>query len=180
MNKNVPNIISLLRICLCPVLFVLFFLDQRIAAAAFFMVLSMTDSLDGYIARKYNIVSAVGKFLDPIADKVLVVAAMFILAVARASAIELYSYVVCFTLLVARDFVISGLRLVAVEKGTIIAADIWGKIKTFVLDVALTVLLLAYLHPVVLYVGIALLYMSTVLSIIGAVNYIVNNKQALQ
>ncbi len=158
----------------------LFFFDLRIASAVFFMVLSMTDSLDGYLARKYNVVSSVGKFLDPIADKILVVAAMFILAVARASALELYSYAVCFTLLVARDFVVSGLRLIAVEKGTVIAADVWGKIKTFVLDVALTVLLLAYLHPVVLYVGIALLYLSTVLSLVGAVNYVVKNKQVLK
>ncbi len=180
MNKNIPNIISLLRIALCPLLFVFFFLGLKITAAIFFLVLALTDSLDGYLARKYNIVSSAGKFLDPIADKVLVVAAMFILAVAHLTIIEFLSYAICFTALVARDFVISGFRLIAVEKGIVIAADIWGKIKTFTLDVALTVLFLSYLHSAVLYVGIALLYLATILSIIGAVNYIIKNKQVLK
>ncbi len=180
MNKNVPNIISLVRIVLCPVLFVFFFLGWRITSAIFFMILAMTDSLDGYLARKYNIVSSIGKFLDPIADKILVVAAMLILAVARMTAIELYSYAVCFTVLIARDFIVSGLRLIAAEKGIVIAADIWGKVKTFALDVAITILFLSYLHPAVLYTGIALLYLSTILSIIGAVNYILKNKQVLK
>ncbi len=180
MNKNIPNIISLLRIVLSPLLFVFFFLDLRIVAAVFFLVLALTDSLDGYLARKYKLVSSVGKFLDPIADKILVVAAMFIVAVARATEIEFYSYAICFTLLVARDFVVSGFRLIAVEKGIVIAADIWGKIKTFTLDATLTVLFLAYLHEGVLYAGIALLYLSTILSIVGAVNYVVKNKQVLK
>lgn len=184
MNKNVPNIISLLRIALCPVLFVLFFTGCYIASAAFFLVLCLTDSLDGYLARKYNLVSSLGKFLDPIADKVLVVSAMILLAVSIGGegvdyVLTTYSYAICFTIMIGRDFIVSGFRLVAVEKGIVIAADIFGKIKTFTLDIALTLLFLVCYSNIILYVGLSILYLSTVVAIVGAVNYILKNKSAL-
>lgn len=175
MNKNVPNIISLLRIALIPVLFVLFFLNLYIAAAVFFVLLSLTDSLDGFLARKYGVVSDVGKFLDPIADKVLVVSAMFLVAVG--GVLDVYSAAVCFTLVVARDFIISGFRLIAVEAGVVIAADIWGKLKTFLLDIALALLLVASLHEIVLYVAMGVLYAATLTAVFSGINYIVKNKK---
>lgn len=174
MNKNVPNIISLARIALIPVLFVLFFLKLYIAAAVFFVLLSLTDSLDGFLARKYGVVSDVGKFLDPIADKVLVVSAMFLVAID--GVLDVYSAAVCFTLVVARDFIISGFRLIAVEAGVVIAADIWGKLKTFLLDAALAVLIVASLHEIVLYVGMGVLYAATLTAVFSGINYIVKNK----
>lgn len=175
MNKNVPNIISILRIALIPVLFVLYFLNLRIAAAVFFAVLSLTDSLDGFLARKYKIVSDFGKFLDPIADKVLVVSAMFLVAIG--GVLDVYSIAICFTLVVARDFIVSGFRLIAVEAGVVIAADIFGKIKTFLLDVALALLLVASLHPVVLYVGMGVLYAATLVAVGSGINYVVKNRK---
>lgn len=175
MNKNIPNIISLLRIALIPVLFVLFFLDLFIAAAVFFVLLSLTDSLDGFLARKYGVVSDIGKFLDPIADKVLVVSAMFLVAIG--GVLDVYSAAVCFTLVVARDFIISGFRLIAVEAGVVIAADIWGKLKTFLLDIALALLLAASLHKIVLYVGMGVLYAATLTAVFSGINYIVKNKK---
>ncbi len=126
-----------------------------------------------------------GKFLDPIADKILVVSAMILLATSLKGEgliynLELYSYSICFTIIIARDFIVSGFRLVAVEKGVVIPADIWGKIKTFSLDIALGLLFLISYHEVILYIGIAILYFATLISIIGGINYIVKNKEVLK
>lgn len=178
MKKHIPNLISLVRIVLIPILFVLFYLEKPIASAVFFLVLASTDSLDGYIARKYNLVSNAGKFIDPIADKILVVAGMFLIAVQ--GVLDIYSAGICFSLLVGRDLLISGFRTLAMEKNIVISADIWGKIKTCFLNAAIAVLFAASLNKTVLYMGMALLYASTIVSIGSAANYILKNKEVLK
>lgn len=183
---NLPNKITVARIALIPLLFVFFFLayfvDKMwyIGAAAMFAVLCSTDFLDGFIARRTGTVTNLGKFLDPIADKVLVVAAMFMVALLSDGTLTAISYGVAFTLLVGRDFIISGFRLIAVEAKVVIAADIWGKLKTVTLNLALVLLLLSPFHVYVLYAGLALLYAAVIVSVGSGINYVLKNKQVLK
>ena len=121
---NLPNKLTLLRILLIPVCLLLWALGQPIFSAAVFAVAALTDFLDGYIARKQNIITVFGKFADPVADKILVLTAMVFLC---ADGI-LPAWAVC--VVAARELMVDGLRLVAVGKGTVIAAGWLGKIKT--------------------------------------------------
>ena len=136
-----PNVITIVRICMIP-LFVLFFYlsfeGSKIWAACIFAVAAFTDFLDGYIARKYNVVSTVGKFLDPIADKVLVSTA-FIVLLTNKNFMGTYDWMyVCFGIFVAvvlaRELIISGFREIAAEKGIVLSAGMLGKIKTVLQD----------------------------------------------
>ena len=126
---NLPNKISCVRIALLPV-FIFFYLATFIPcnyliAGIIFAIAAFTDFLDGKIARKYNLVTNLGKFLDPIADKILVIVAMLILVEDG----RLPAWIPA--IVVIREFIVSGYRLVAVEKnGKVIAASIWGKLKT--------------------------------------------------
>ena len=121
---NLPNKLTLLRILLIPVCLLLWALGQPVFSAAVFALAALTDFLDGYIARKRNIVTVFGKFADPVADKILVLTAMIFLC---ADGI-LPAWAVC--IVAARELMVDGLRLVAVGKGTVIAAGWLGKIKT--------------------------------------------------
>ena len=121
---NLPNQLTLLRILMIPVCLLLWALGQPIWAAAVFALAAITDFLDGYIARKQNIVTTFGKFADPVADKVLVLTAMIFLC---ADGI-LPAWAVC--IVAARELMVDGLRLVSVGKGNVIAAGWLGKIKT--------------------------------------------------
>ena len=121
---NLPNKLTLLRILLIPVCLLLWALGQRFFSAGVFALAALTDFLDGYIARKRNIITVFGKFADPVADKILVLTAMIFLC---ADGI-LPAWAVC--IVAARELMVDGLRLVAVGKGTVIAAGWLGKIKT--------------------------------------------------
>ena len=125
---NLPNKITLLRVLLVPVfMFVLYsnINNSHYIAGAIFIIASLTDTLDGYIARKHKLVTNFGKFVDPLADKILVLAAMIMLVEMN----KLPAWIPVIVL--AREFVVSGYRLIAVEKGgKVIAASIWGKLKT--------------------------------------------------
>ena len=121
---NLPNKLTLLRILLIPVCLLLWALGQPVFSAAVFTLAALTDFLDGYIARKQNIITTFGKFADPVADKILVLTAMIFLC---ADGI-LPAWAVC--IVAARELMVDGLRLVAVGKGTVIAAGWLGKIKT--------------------------------------------------
>ncbi len=121
---NLPNKLTLLRVLLIPVCLVLWALKQPVFSAAVFALAALTDFLDGYIARKKNIITVFGKFADPVADKILVLTAMIFLC---ADGI-LPAWAVC--VVAARELMVDGLRLVAVGKGTVIAAGWLGKIKT--------------------------------------------------
>ena len=118
------NKLTLLRVALIPVFLVLLYLGLRWWALAVFAAASLTDLLDGYIARHYNQITDFGKFMDPLADKMLVMAAMCYFVEAG----ELYGWVLALVLL--REFAVSGMRLVAVEQGRVIAAGWSGKVKT--------------------------------------------------
>ncbi len=118
------NKLTILRVALIPVFLVLLYLGFRWAALAVFIIASLTDLLDGYIARHYNQITDFGKFMDPLADKMLVMAAMCYFVEAG----EMYGWVLALVLL--REFAVSGMRLVAVEQGRVIAAGWSGKVKT--------------------------------------------------
>ena len=122
--NTTANKITLLRVALIPVFLVLCYLDHRIAATVVFIIASLSDLLDGYIARRYNQVSNFGKFMDPLADKILVLAAMCFLVEKG----QMPGWVVAVILF--REFAVSGLRLIAAERQRVIAAAWSGKVKT--------------------------------------------------
>ncbi|MEE5993800.1 MAG: CDP-diacylglycerol--glycerol-3-phosphate 3-phosphatidyltransferase [Oscillospiraceae bacterium] len=138
---NLPNKLTLLRILLVPVFLVCMYVNfpcHYLGALVVFAIASITDALDGNIARKYNLVTTFGKFADPLADKVLVLAAMA--ALADTDNVPVNGIVV--TIIAAREFMVSGLRLVTAEKGVVVAAGIWGKLKTAFTMVAIVVILI--------------------------------------
>lgn len=126
---NLPNKLTLLRILLVPVYLVFMYVNipfRYTLALAVFLMASITDALDGNIARKHHLVTTFGKFADPLADKVLVLAALAALADIGNSPVN----GIVITIIAAREFMVSGLRLVTAEKGVVVAAGIWGKLKT--------------------------------------------------
>ena len=124
MLKNIPNKITLLRIALIPVFLVLAYLELRWAALFVFIAASLTDLLDGYLARRYHQITNIGKFMDPLADKMLVLAAMCFFVEKG----QMPGWALAVVLL--REFAVSGLRMIAVEKNRVIAAAWSGKVKT--------------------------------------------------
>lgn len=162
---NLPNKLSLLRICLIPFFVAAYFLPfwwGAIVAVGIFILAAFTDFLDGHIARKYNLVTDLGKLLDPIADKILVCAALFCLAATNPittvyqpidiSTIKPYFdlfqtggyvfFAVCGTLILSRELLISAVRMIAASKGVVVQANIYGKVKTVFQVVSLPCLLL--------------------------------------
>ena len=136
MLKNIPNKITLLRIALIPVFLVLAYLELRWAALFVFIAASLTDLLDGYLARRYHQITNIGKFMDPLADKMLVLAAMCFFVEKG----QMPGWALAVVLL--REFAVSGLRMIAVEKNRVIAAAWSGKVKTAATMVCLCLMLL--------------------------------------
>ena len=173
---NLPNKLTMFRIFLIP-FFVIFMMIPlsygNIIALIIFIVASLTDTLDGHIARKYNLITDFGKFMDPLADKLLVCSAMICLIDKGLLA----AWIVI--IIVAREFVISGFRLIAADNGIVIAASIWGKAKTVSQMAMIIVLLLNINHPFFFWLGQILIYVALVLTIISLVDYIVKNKQVI-
>lgn len=138
---NLPNKLTVLRMLLVPVFIILMYADPMpfnyLAAAIVFIAASVTDWLDGKIARSRNLVTTFGKFLDPLADKILVISALAVFVdnpVINMSAVPL-------VIIIAREFVVSGMRLLAMEDGVVIAAGIWGKLKTAFTMVTIVVIM---------------------------------------
>jgi len=176
---NLPNKLTLFRVILIP-FFVLFLLldpssmTYRLIAEAIFVVASLTDMLDGKIARKYNLVTNFGKFMDPLADKLLVCSALICLIATE----QIFAWVVI--IIVAREFIISGFRLIAAENGIVIAANIWGKLKT-VSQMIMIIMLVANFDFVVWQViAQVLIWISLALTVISLVVYVWQNKQVLK
>lgn len=175
---NLANKLTFLRIIMIPVMAVLYFFSLEYAAAAVFVLAVLTDMLDGRIARSRNMVTDFGKFLDPIADKLLNVTALIMLLWASKRddpwAVVL---TVCTVIIVAREFTVTGFRIIAATNRVVIAADKWGKIKTVTQDVAIVLLLMGN-WPFRL-IGIPMDYIvliaSTVLTVVSGANYIVKN-----
>ncbi|MBQ7013099.1 MAG: CDP-diacylglycerol--glycerol-3-phosphate 3-phosphatidyltransferase [Oscillospiraceae bacterium] len=137
---NLPNKLTLLRILLVPVYLVFMYVPaipyRYTLALVVFILASITDALDGHIARKHNLITTFGKFADPLADKVLVLAALAALADLENSPVN----GIVVTIVATREFMVSGLRLVTAEKGIVVAAGIWGKLKTAFTMVAIVVI----------------------------------------
>ena len=174
---NLPNKLTILRVILMP-FFVVFMLFDITGAAdkwialVIFCVASLTDMLDGKIARKYNLVTNFGKFMDPLADKLLVCTALICLT----SMNRLNVIVVL--VIIAREFIISGFRLVASDNGIVIAASYWGKFKT-VSQMALIIVLIMDLGGVWNVVGTVLTWVALLLTVVSLIDYIAKNKQVL-
>ena len=198
---NLPNRITLSRIFLIPVFIVVFFLDviphgyNYIAAAAVFAVASFTDFLDGHIARKRGLVTNLGKFLDPIADKVLVSTALILMLVRGAEIFQvlwaqdwvLIAAGCCVAVILARELIVSGFRMVAASAGLVLAADKIGKFKTVFQDSAILFLLVGAVSfgsetagDVLNGIGLAALAVATILTIWSGISYIVRNRAVLQ
>lgn len=141
-------------------------------ALALFVVASLTDMLDGKIARKYNLVTNFGKFMDPLADKLLVCSAMICLIPSG----KLDAVIVI--VIIAREFIISGFRLVASDNGIVIAASYWGKFKT-VFQMAMIIVLIADFGGVFDMIGTVLIWIALSLTIISLIDYVWKNKQVL-
>ena len=192
---NLANKLTILRILLIP-LFILALLLPHLwegfapyahwIAAMIFLGAAITDILDGKYARKHNLVTDFGKLMDPIADKMLIVAAFVMLSCATDDAHPRYLLHPVITIVfIAREFLISGVRQIAASKGVVIAAGKLGKWKTTFQDIIVIALLLYdefpfyYLNPYLRYLIETLVYVALALSVISAVEYIVKNKGAL-
>ena len=174
---NLPNKLTIFRVILIP-FFVVFMLAPicpgyaNYIAVAIFIVASLTDLLDGKIARKYNLVTNFGKFMDPLADKLLVCSAMICLIPSG----KLPTAIVI--VIIAREFIISGFRLVASDNGIVIAANYWGKFKT-VSQMAMIIVLIADLGGVFDLIGQILIWLALALTIISLIDYVWTNRQVL-
>ena len=174
---NLPNKITIFRVCMIP-FFLLFFLTESIPyhewiALAVFIIACVSDAVDGNLARKYNLVTNFGKFMDPIADKLLVCAAL--ICFVEKGTLNLIVAIV----IVAREFIIGGLREVAAEGGLVIAASYWGKSKTIaqmIMCCLLIVHLEVFIFPVLETVFI---WASFALTVISLVDYVVKNRKVL-
>ncbi len=193
---NLPNKLTVLRIVLIP--FMMFFYLAnfiphgvgKLVALIIFIVASFTDMLDGKIARKRNLITNLGKFLDPIADKILTSAVLFLI-IADGTIPHPYG-AIAVTIIIAREFIVAAMRLNAASKGVVIAADIWGKLKTVVQMVALPVcMLVAYIHTcgynvpnalnlTIEIIAYVLLGAATILTVISGANYVIKNKDCFK
>lgn len=176
---NLPNKLTIFRVILIP-FFVFFLLAPyfpgygNYIAVGIFIVASITDFLDGKIARKYNLVTNFGKFMDPLADKLLVCSALICLI--ELSLIPAWVVII----IIAREFIISGFRLVASDNGVVIAASYWGKFKTVSQMIMVIVLMLQLPGDIFSVIGTVLIYLSLALTVISLVDYIVKNKNVLK
>lgn len=174
---NLPNKLTMLRMIMVP-FFVAALLAQPFGAASdwialiIFVAASLTDLADGKIARKYNLVTNFGKFMDPLADKLLVCSGMICLIALN----RIPAWVVC--IIVAREFTISGFRLIAAEKGTVIAASYWGKFKT-TFQMIMVILMIANIPTLKILTDI-IMWIATILTIVSLVDYIAKNKDVLK
>ena len=179
MKMNLPNKLTIFRVILVPVLVALLLIDQdnqmqRYIAVAVFIIASLTDLLDGKIARKYNLVTNFGKFMDPLADKLLVSSAMICLI--ETGDIKALPVVI----IVGRDFIINGFRLIASNNGKVIAADMWGKVKTTIQMIMVIVLIARVNNPIVTEIGQALVIAAVVMTIFSLVDCLIKNKDVLK
>ena len=191
-KMNVPNILTMIRIFCTPLMAVMFLLPIPngigvYIALGIYIFGCFTDLLDGKIARKYNLITDFGKFMDQIADKFITTTAMILVLFAGVTCNWLA--VLMLLIVVLRDILISGIRMVAANKNIVIAADIYGKVKSFFLDVANMVLMLyvglsssiqnTNFSEIVRYLGLAIMIVGVVLSVISCVNYSVKAVKGL-
>lgn len=174
---NLPNQITLVRVILVPVFVVIMLMDSipsnDIIACVIFCVACASDFVDGYLARKWNLVTNFGKFADPLADKLLVSAALICLVELD----RLPSWVVI--IIISREFIISGLRLIAVDNGIVIAANYWGKVKTVVQMFMCIFLIVNFDNSFFNIAEQILIWASVALTVISLVEYMYANRKVL-
>ena len=173
---NTPNKLTILRVIMIP-FFVFFMLADmgnagKYTALVLFIAASLTDTLDGYLARKYNQVTNFGKFMDPLADKLLVCSAL----ICMMDVGKLPSWAVI--VIISREFIISGFRLVASDNGIVIAASWWGKSKT-ISQMVMIILMIADFGGVFGTLETILLYVAVILTVVSMIDYIWKNRQVL-
>ena len=174
---NLPNKLTVMRVILIPFFVAALLYDNgssqtmRIVANVIFIVASLTDLFDGKIARKYNLVTNFGKFMDPLADKLLVCSALICLIQLG----QLPAWVVI--IIISREFILSGFRLVAADNGIVIAASYWGKFKTTFQMIA--VILMIFNIPALATVTMIMLVIAVVLTVISLVDYVAKNIEVL-
>ena len=174
---NLPNKLTIVRVCLIPFFVAALLFDHgnnytmRIVANVLFIIASLTDLFDGKIARKYNMVTNFGKFMDPLADKLLVCSALICLIELG----QLAAWVVI--IIISREFIISGFRLVAADNGVVIAASYWGKFKT-TFQMAGVILMIFNIPALTLVTNIVVV-IAVALTIISLVDYVAKNIKIL-
>lgn len=193
---NLPNKLTLGRILAIPIMIVIayipylqnvFFLEVSYANFINFIIFalaSFTDFLDGYIARKNNLVTTFGKFADPLADKILVMVT-FLLLYMQGKMVTMGNINLelvpmwGLSIIVFREFTVSGVRLVAAQKGEVIAAGWSGKVKTFETMIAICVLFFSGVHNAVAIVGLVLMYLSIILTLYSGIEYVWKNRKII-
>ena len=174
---NLPNKLTILRVAMIP-FFVLFMLfpvmgeADKWIALVLFIVASLTDMLDGHIASKYNLITNFGKFMDPLADKLLVCSALICLVELG----RIASWIVI--VIIAREFIISGFRLIASDNGVVIAASYWGKFKT-TFQMIMICLMIANLEPLQLFTDIVM-WIALILTVVSLMDYLIKNKEVMK
>ena len=174
---NTPNKLTVVRMIMVP-FFVLFMLTDFAGAAGkwisllLFVAASFTDYLDGHLARKYNLVTDFGKFMDPLADKLLVCSAMICLV----EMVRLAAWIVI--IIIGREFIISGFRLVAADNGVVIAASYWGKFKT-VSQMIMIILMIMNLGGIFDILETVFVWLALILTVVSLVDYLYKNRNVL-
>ena len=182
---NLPNKITVFRVCLIPV-FVFFMLTDVVAgskwwALGFFVLASVSDFFDGYLARKHHLITDFGKFMDPLADKLLICSAM--IALTSTSPDRMPSWIVI--VIIAREFTISGFRLIASDNGKVIAASMWGKVKTVVQMVMVGMLICNFGETfpsaanAIDIIEKCLVYLALALTVISLIEYVYKNREII-
>ena len=169
---NLPNKLTIFRVILVIPFVALMLNGYDLWAVAVFIIASLTDLLDGKIARKYNLITDFGKFMDPLADKLLVCAAMICLV--EMGRLPAWMVIV----IISREFIISGFRLVASDNGVVIAASYWGKFKT-TFQMLMIIVLILNLGGVFDMIGLVLTWIALILTVVSLINYLVKNKQVI-
>lgn len=174
---NLPNKITLFRVFMIPVFLVFMLIPQipyaRWIAAGIFVIAALSDLLDGYIARKRNLITNFGKFMDPLADKLLVSSALICLVEMKLIA----SWIVI--IIIAREFIISGFRLIASDNGVVIAAGWWGKVKTNFQMITSVMLIINLDYPVINVLEQIAIYLTLLLTVVSLIDYMLKNRSVL-
>jgi CDP-diacylglycerol---glycerol-3-phosphate 3-phosphatidyltransferase len=178
-RMNLPNSLTTLRIFLIPLILVFYYVDipgelfgtplNFVVVAGIFAFASLTDLLDGYLARKLNLITTYGKFLDPLADKILVVSALLLLV----ESALVPAWIVA--IIVAREFIVSGIRMMLSDKGFVHSAQLAGKIKAAVTMVAIVLLFITPLQEL----GLILIYVATMLTLWSGMDYLLQAKDVM-
>lgn len=175
---NLPNKLTIVRVILIP-FFVFFMLtsivpNSNIIAGLIFIIASLTDAFDGYIARKYNLITNFGKFMDPLADKLLVSSAF--ICFVELKLVPAWIIII----IISREFIISGFRLIASDNGIVIAANYWGKFKTVSQMIMSILLIFNFDNPIINILEQIFIYLALILTIISLIDYIIQNKNVLK